>query len=1569
MKSGRKRSSPDASVASALERFLRSLPHVGYDGFEGLVAALLEAETGRRFRLQKSGSQHGMDGEADRDGGAVLSFEAKHYLASGRPELRSLLGELMEVSNMPLQPDLWLLATTAVMSPSDLREIDQAAAKLGFDTLCLDAGAVPRLHTLMAAHPEVIARFDRSVAEPDGSSPLMRELAAVRALPTFDADYSQLRRALDTTLLGFEDAAARAGMAIQQTLASVPTARRRFGQDVAVRGPASGLVRRTAVAGGLSAWLAGPALQGRHLALVGEEGSGKTWAAFDWLADLGGQPLASWLVLPMSASAERIGDRDTLDDLLPRLLSRWAGPAVEDGRWDKRLQRWLGADDGHPPRILVVIDGLNERTDVDWPAFLAPALLPERAGRIAVLVVDRPIHWSERCDPKVGGSFRQTEVASYSDAELAQALRGGEVRLDDIPDELQGLIRLPRYCGLVCRHYAEMVRDGDCTRARLLYLDLCSRAAAKDHYPLSGAELQDAIVEAARHHRAAASGLSRREIAELAPSGQRGQDVVEELLTSGVLVPVDGQAGRFRVEPLRLSYAMGLLLAEHLAAKARSGAGAPALAEAVAQWFEPEPSADLKVDAAAAALFHALVDKGYPVEARRELLLHWLRLRNWDDALRVAVLGYVRRIPDDFVAAAERLWPSADSRGAGQDAIGRAFAQNRDDPAVLPVLVRAAERWLGLVHADGPETRRDDGGSEEEQVREAIERRLGRPAEPGTTVHVLGVPLHVTGDDGLMRLRRLAIVLLAAGRRAPFLPACVAWAASSAVMGSATEAETMAWALRLTDEDLAGDLLPDCRRLVEAGELGADASRHLLRCLGTRDARQLAESRPGPPNEYHQRLLREHDADPCTSWFALEDGQHAACLARADVSVRSLIGKTKRLLLDPDWPVPSSFLDRVEAELAAVDPAKVAGPLGRAYEDHLCEELGLVLAARRPEALAAFYRRVVGTTASRPLDGLQGLGQLLPQVTPALNQVDADPVLDVVRRLDLACEAQAEGERDWQQKSFVSEKLLAGILGLLTTQERAAAITGRPEGAFNSLDLEHWIEPLPSSTQAELLAVAGNPAEGPKKRLRALWLLGACPPLAPDVAACVTSCCSDTDLVLRGVALRIAWRTRDASLGRSLAAGTRPLQAKRTSWEASYGSSLVALWGGFLSVPDLAARLHPAALTYALGWQDRDEADAGLAASFFDLAWSHVSGAASPQREPPPVTAPAAAETAGMGRPTMPSLDSSSVRIIHPGASWRNFDDPLPELDPARNADAQLRRLEEREQQLTEAWGTDAYAWHAMGFDAGGLGKMVRARPDLAQRWAEGATADGLAGKRNRLRLASFHDTLAAALFEAGHPLALPFWRTLFQHADCKVDGGAAAAAFAGPSTPASDAAKAEVLAACQVDKDLQEVTLTAMRSGKAAWLDGAIKALAGAPQLWRKATSLTLASFAGYDQLAFAALVQKADVGGTWVGDCADDLERRVETNAYARAYHARFWQEADRVAAWGAFRMVLATADDRFHAWRHEVEPAAPTGWKPAFVACSKAALERAIKERVGADDKLFGTSLDRVQVFPFA
>ena len=84
-----------------LPSFLRSLPHSGEEGFEGLIAALLEQVTGQRFCLAKSGSQQGRDMRSGSVGGSVVAVECKHYLSTTsrqptiypgtKPEARTLV--------------------------------------------------------------------------------------------------------------------------------------------------------------------------------------------------------------------------------------------------------------------------------------------------------------------------------------------------------------------------------------------------------------------------------------------------------------------------------------------------------------------------------------------------------------------------------------------------------------------------------------------------------------------------------------------------------------------------------------------------------------------------------------------------------------------------------------------------------------------------------------------------------------------------------------------------------------------------------------------------------------------------------------------------------------------------------------------------------------------------------------------------------------------------------------------------------------------------------------------------------------------------------------------------------------------------------------------------------------------------------------------------------------------------------------------------------------------------------------------------------------------------------------
>jgi hypothetical protein len=144
---------------SARDPFLKSLPHTGVSGFEGLVARLLEAETGQRFRIASSGQQRGLDVASESGSGNSIKVEAKHYDKSSL-DLRELTAELAQAS-LGSSIDLWVLVASCPASQQHEDSLLQLALKLNVEILILDRGndGLERLSVLMAAQAPVVIDF------------------------------------------------------------------------------------------------------------------------------------------------------------------------------------------------------------------------------------------------------------------------------------------------------------------------------------------------------------------------------------------------------------------------------------------------------------------------------------------------------------------------------------------------------------------------------------------------------------------------------------------------------------------------------------------------------------------------------------------------------------------------------------------------------------------------------------------------------------------------------------------------------------------------------------------------------------------------------------------------------------------------------------------------------------------------------------------------------------------------------------------------------------------------------------------------------------------------------------------------------------------------------------------------------------------------------------------------------------------------------------------------------------------------------------------------------------------
>jgi hypothetical protein len=265
-------------------------------------------------------------------------------------------------------------------------------------------------------------------------------------------------------------------------------------------------------------------------------------------------------------------------------MAKWTG-VLDEHRWKRRLTRWFGTQATGRPIILLVLDGLNERADVHWPALLATLLSDPWRGNVAILATDRPYHWRTRCTRAGLSEFEEITVRSYSQTELNAALSTSGLSHKDIPDSLLELVSIPRYCGLVASHYSEMIAAGDFTRERLIYIEGKERHSSKLGYPLTDQQFFGIIRDLAQHASQNPEIHARDLRLLIAVPGGDEVNVYEELVSSGLLVPISriGGTESFVVEPLRLVYGFGMLLAAELAK--RSAATRDELEEFLRSWF------------------------------------------------------------------------------------------------------------------------------------------------------------------------------------------------------------------------------------------------------------------------------------------------------------------------------------------------------------------------------------------------------------------------------------------------------------------------------------------------------------------------------------------------------------------------------------------------------------------------------------------------------------------------------------------------------------------------------------------------------------------------------------------------------------------------------------------------------------------------------------------------------------------------------------------------------------------------------------------------------------------------
>ena len=646
----------------------------GHDGFEGLFALALDRLLERPFRVFKSGRQPGGDLHCTT---LAVTVECKRY----KDDIP--LNDLLAAQAKAAQDgaELWVVATT-----TEVRSPDNQMLKRNGEILNLAVGfldwpendKLPPLAVVLGCAPDEVADFlaDNILAD---KGEMIAALNTIAANPLFSSERHKLKALFDPAEMGYGQARVACIDWLSQRMGSRRAARDQFGQPVNVTDSEARLVRRSDILQALQDWWHGWSHDDSVAALTGLEGIGKTWAALSWWAEN-----ATTLPLTLLVMAHQFAG-GSAGKLLAEALARQKDAIVEEAveRWMKRIDAWTNRPSRVFPRLLIILDGLNENPSAPWAQLIGELRGGKYRGHVAVLVTSRPQYFKDNISPLPSGR-NPIPVGPYSDQELKTALALHGLSEKSIAPGLVKHLRKPRYFRIAAAH----LDKGDITIEQLLYLDWRDRRTAKvgGRAPLTEFEFERLIRTLAAEALETLEDGSRKIFRDLGKRVGEAMESNEEKdgrnralseIVEGGLMEVYGTG--HVLQPTRLYYGLGLLL-KYETTVAWEDASA-SLDDVINGYLDQMRGMDYEAHIVRAASILAMFDDACPPEVRHRLRQEWLTAQNLSEADGRALYAHLPADPTGHMAVLRWLWCKPDRSG----------------PAIA-MLFRALERWN--AHAD-----------------------------------------------------------------------------------------------------------------------------------------------------------------------------------------------------------------------------------------------------------------------------------------------------------------------------------------------------------------------------------------------------------------------------------------------------------------------------------------------------------------------------------------------------------------------------------------------------------------------------------------------------------------------------------------------------------------------------------------------------------------------------------------------------------------------------------------------------------------------------------------------------
>lgn len=1487
---------PSLAPLSQLKAALLTLKDSGDDGFEGLIAGLLSAATQMTFRLAVSGSQDGQDGRGDGAGGAI-AFEAKLYTSKLTKAVVNYKATEILASANP--PDLWLLGATVGASSQIVTTLRAAFAKVETSLLVLDWPAntsLPPLALLCAMSPEIVvdfvARHGKTTVDQDA---LRAALQALALLPAFGARAAELRVSLSEPQLGLVPAGVANRTLYQQLFANTDAARQHFGQPLAPAAAHALATIERSRRNVLDAILTEPP-EPELVVVTGDQGSGKSWlVAQSWLA----RPAPPFLIFLTAAQAVAANGLTPQELIARQLIEQSCDIATAQrlDRWAQRLARWRD----HPPatpRLVVVVDGLNERARADWAPWLSrlTCFVAAIGGRVIATCRAR---YYKRIDDRLTVTKRRIDVGDLTDAELDAALSAHGITPSRIGRRVRPSLRNPRILGIALELLSS-VQIGtaeELSIERLLFEHVRAQQSepAEDGSPSQFTRLlaDHAKVVRARIERQVTDDrlvFDSYDHAE-APRYDLPRDllpVVEERFFEAVA----GEPDLYQLTDDGLVYALGIATIRELRAAERNSRSVP---ERLAEIIEPVAALDLVTDVLFAAVLIASVDAEVSQGIAGALLARHAMQQNADEESYPAYCGIVRNIP---AAALDALFSldSGDPHVQHKDWLVDALRRARTDRSAWEIIATRLDKWL-RIYSLNPTHGRMPGerdAAKRAEAKSETEAKIATRLAELTACERVTLKARMTGDNSVdgIALSEDIFAILAGMPLVDFAEGLMCWAFARSINGGyhvpwkdfsfVVQHNRVDW-FETRDALLAA---AGCFAADDASRTGRWALVSILRATGDADdgsrAESLAESLV--PEWQHLegwRLVERYCAtDPC----------------------------------DPASERPDN-IDETAERMASLDPTALVRNRWTGEHEHFLRNAAPGLARFAPDSVVAISRAVVGDMLQRP-SNIASLG--IPLLGSATVLIEPDRIWEMVARA-AALSHPNEPIGDADTKGWVvSQYLLVTAFSHFDGDVQIQALINLPEHGPPLLQLDGVFGPASAAMVDTLFDRAIASTDEHRLLMALAFVRSSDSPISPETLASIRQLTDHPEGSVRGLALQIsADHPDDAQLVDFVASGWSAVtyDPREHFYERWHGSSMIiaAAERGLLTGAEAVARVSPERYSDAAGRLGAVAVGKPLA-NLIGQATARVLEAVMPFR-PPRVSQ---GDDAGADAVARFSLEDDDADL-----SFEQSIDRMNESDAAFAArqKAGWDRFRDFENALTKS-GAELILRDI------GAGAM-RAVADVDLKALQGIARQILDVPTARLpRVANLASRIARAFSAADPELAVMLFRRCNRHeAYVRITRSIGSVPLAtwdiwhsADSAPMA-ALRRERLERCASDHELASEVLAACHAGYQPWLeDYAANAIeTGHPVATARA--LTILGFANESEKAGATIARFSNQGGI-VGRAAEAARFAYDRNQWSREWYRRIIQTTDRVDFWRYGTLLGKVADARMLLWTAEPE-----------------------------------------------